>query len=161
MDDLRASFDEERYPNRYVLEVPDRQGRQVYKTIEKFIAEQGIDARITYRTNSDNGTLSWDIGIATADTASYAAITRHLDQEMHGWVMDHINETHGAGHPLNKYLTQLKGSVSGDELIKIAAEFSGQIEVSRKAAIDAAYRDFETVRTQWADQPDDPHLLLE
>ena len=44
MDDLRTKFDEERYPNRYVLEVPDRQGRQVFKTIEKFIAEQGIDA---------------------------------------------------------------------------------------------------------------------
>ena len=161
MDDLRASFDEERYPNRYVLEVPDRQGRQVYKTIERFIAEQGIDARITYRTNSDNGTLSWDIGIATADTASYAAITQHLDQAMHGWVMDHINETHGAGHPLNRYLTQLKGSVSGEELVKVAAEFSGQIEASRKAAIDAAYRDFETVRGQWADQLDDPHLLPE
>jgi hypothetical protein len=116
---------------------------------------------VTYRTNSDNGTLSWDIGIATADTASYAAITQHLDQEMHGWVMDHITETHGASHPLNRYLTQLEGSVSGNELVKIAAEFSGQIEASRKAAIDAAYRDFETVRGQWTDQLDDPHFLLD
>lgn len=159
MDDLRASFDEERYPNRYVLEVPDRQGRQVYKTIERFIAGQGIDARITYRTNSDNGTLSWDIGIATADTASYAAITRHLDQAMHGWVMAHITEAHGAGHPLNRYLTQIEGSVSGGELVKIAAEFSDRIEASRKAAIDSAYRDLECVRGQWADLLDDPHLL--
>lgn len=161
MDDLRTSFDEERYPNRYVLEVPNRQGRQVYKTIEKFIEEQGIDARTTYRTNSDNGTLSWDIGIATADATSYAAITQHLDHEMHGWVVDHINETHGPSHPLNRYLTQLEKSVSGEELIKIATEFSGQIEASRKAAIDAAYRDFATVREQWAEQPDDPHLLLD
>ncbi len=161
MDNLRASFDEERYPNRYVLEVPHRQGLQVYKAIETFIAEQGIDARITYRTNSDNGTLSWDIGIATADTASYSAITQHLDREMHGWVMDVIEETHGAGHPLNRYFNQLKGSLSDEELVKIAAEFSDKIEGSRKAAIDAAYRDFSAIREQWADQPGDPQKTLE
>ncbi len=161
MDDLRTSFDEERYPNRYALNVPDRQGKQVFEAIEAIIAEQGIDARCSYRINSDDGTLSWDIGIATTDPASYAKITQNLDRKMHGWAMEHIEATHGDGHPLNRYLSQLRSSVSPDELLRIATEFSGKIDASRKDAIDAAYADFASVRAQWADQTDNPHLVME
>ena len=161
MDDLRASFDEERYPNRYVLNVPDRQGRQVFEAIKAIIAEEGIDARATHRINTDDGTLSWDIGIAAANLSAYAMITRQLDRKMHGWAMEHIEATHGEGHPLNRYLAQLREAVSPDELVRIAAEFSAKIDASRRTAIDAAYADFASVRAQWADQTDDPHLAMD
>lgn len=161
MDDLRTSFDEGRYPNRYVLEVPNRQGRQIYAAIEKFIAERGIDARVTYRTNSDNGALTWDIGIATTEASSYMLITQHLDQKMHGWMMDHIAEIHGPGHPLNRYVKQLGMSLSAGDFVQIASEFSSHIDDSRRAAVEAAYREFETARSQWPEPAEGLHQLLE
>jgi len=161
MDNLRASFDEERYPNRYLLEVPNRQGRKVFETIKGCIAERGLDARVTYRENSDNGTLTWDIGIATTTPEAYAKITQHLDHAIHGWVMDQIDAAHGEAHPLNRYLKQLeRDEIAPDLLRDASAEFSAKIETQRRAAIEAAYRDFETVRAQWA-KPDAPHFLLE
>ena len=148
----KTEFDTEKYTSVYEITVPHREHSFVERTLHEAAQAQGFDiliGRIGEHCAADG--LHYHLGVALTDEAHYPQLMRTLDEAIYARRLEHIEATHGAGHPLSRYLKQLERAGAADDATR--ADFAAKIGQAREAAIQAAWDEWDEARAQWGDAP--------
>ena len=148
----KTDFDTEKYTSVYEIIVPSREHHFVERTLHDAAQAQGMDILLgLVGEYCETDREHYHIGLAVTEDRHYPVLMRALDEAIYARRLEHIDATHGAGHPLSRYLTQLEESGAADDATR--KDFTARIDLERDQATREAWEDWDRTRAQWNGAP--------